>query len=81
MKKAKYLLALPLAAVSAILAACATTSHCNNDACYDRNVSSVDPYKKGDIAEWGTEKKVAKDEEEAEVRERPASAKMRKFDR
>lgn len=35
---------------------------CNNDACYDRNVSSVDPYKKGDIAAWGSEREVAERE-------------------
>lgn len=77
----KFLMMLPVAAVTAILAACATTSQCNNDACYDRNVSSVDPYKKGDIAAWGTEKKVAEQEEEAEVRERRSTPIMRRFER
>jgi hypothetical protein len=80
MKKMKFLMMLPVAAVTAILAACATTSHCNNDACYDRNVSSVDPYKKGDIATWGTEKKVAEQEEEKEARE-PRTPVMRRFER
>lgn len=81
MKKMKFLMMLPVAAVSAVLAACATTSHCNNDACYDRNVSSVDPYKKGDIAAWGTEKKVAEEEDEAEARERRSTPIMRRFER
>lgn len=77
MKKMKYLFMLPLAAVSALFTACATTNHCNNDACYDRNVSSVDPYKKGDVAAWGTEKKV---KEEEERQERMDSHRTRRFD-
>lgn len=61
----KYVLSvvLPLTGVSAVLGACASMSSCNNDACYDRKISSVDPYKKGDIATWGSEKEVAEQEE------------------
>ncbi len=58
MKKVlKYFLAavLPLAGLSALLGSCASTP-CNNDACYDRSLSSVDPYEEGEIAAWGSEK-------------------------
>jgi hypothetical protein len=56
-KYLKYLLtaALPLAGLSVLLGSCANTP-CNNDACYDRSLSSVDPYEEGDIAAWGSEK-------------------------
>jgi hypothetical protein len=60
---------LPLTGISALLGACSSMSTCNNDACYDRNISSVDPYKKGDIATWGTEKKIAEWEEAEERRQ------------
>lgn len=50
-----------------ILAGCAART-CRNDACYNRKVASVDPYKKGEIAAWGTEKEAAKKEEEEEVK-------------
>jgi hypothetical protein len=46
---------LPFAGLSAILGSCASTP-CNNDACYDRSLSSVDPYEEGDVAAWGSEK-------------------------
>lgn len=46
---------IPLAGLSALIGACASTT-CNNDACYNRRVSSVDPYKEGDVAAWGSEK-------------------------
>lgn len=59
---------LPLTGVSALLGACSTSPVCNNDACYDRKVSSADPYKKGDIAAWGTEKEVAEQEEKMQRR-------------
>lgn len=73
MKKAlKYLVTvvLPLTGITALFGACSTTSSCNNDACYDRSVSSVDPYKKGEIAAWGTEKEEAERENAREIQER-----------
>lgn len=56
-KYLKYALtvALPLAGLTAVLGSCASTP-CNNDACYDRSLSSVDPYDDGEVAAWGTEK-------------------------
>lgn len=56
-KYLKYILtvALPLSGLAALLGSCASTP-CNNDACYDRSLSSVDPYEEGEIAAWGTEK-------------------------
>jgi hypothetical protein len=53
----KYVLKvlLPLAGMTALLGSCASTP-CNNDACYNRNLSSVDPYEEGDVAQWGSEK-------------------------
>jgi hypothetical protein len=71
MKKAwKYFVAvvLPVSGLSALFGSCASTTTCNNDACYDRNISSADPYRKGDIAAWGTEKEVAKQEQEEQER-------------
>ena len=50
---------LSVTAASVLLGACASVSQCNNDACYERRVSSVDPYRKGDVAAWGTEKEQA----------------------
>lgn len=41
---------------------------CRNDSCYDRQISSVNPYKKGDVAAWGTEKEVAAQDEEKETK-------------
>ncbi len=82
MKRAwKYIttVVLPLAGLSTLLGSCASTN-CNNDACYDRNISSVDPYRKGDVAAWGSEKEIkAKEEEEEEtrVRETPAMRRSR----
>jgi len=46
---------LPLCGLTALLGSCAYTP-CNNDACYDRSLSSVDPYEEGEVAAWGTEK-------------------------
>jgi hypothetical protein len=72
MKKAwKYFVAvvLPISGLSALLTACSTTEPCNNDACYDRNLSSSDPFKKGDIAAWGTEKDVAAQEDERDAKD------------
>lgn len=53
----RYLLTLflPLLCLTFILGSCASTP-CNNDACYDRSLSSVDPYEDGEVAAWGTEK-------------------------
>ena len=68
---------LPLTGLSALVGGCSSTPTCNNDACYDRNVSSVDPYKKGEIAAWGTEKEVAEQEEEKE-RRWPSTPMMRR---
>ncbi|MGE3261483.1 MAG: hypothetical protein AB7K68_06870 [Bacteriovoracia bacterium] len=70
MKKAwKYFVAvvLPVSGLSALFAAC-STAPCNNDACYDRNLSSADPYKQGDIAAWGSEKQIAEQEDERDAR-------------
>jgi hypothetical protein len=53
---------LPLAGLSALIGACASTP-CNNDSCYSRRISSVDPYKEGEIAAWGTEKEQAEQDE------------------
>lgn len=69
MRKAlKYLLVvvLPITGLTFLFGSCAATPSCNNDACYNRSVSSVDPYKKGNIATWGTEKEVADQDEEKE---------------
>lgn len=57
--KFSLVLVLSVSSISALLSACASVSQCNNDACYDRRVSSVDPYKKGEVAAWGTEKEQA----------------------
>jgi hypothetical protein len=56
-KYLKYVLtvALPLSGLTTLLGSCASTP-CNNDACYDRSLSSVDPYEEGDVAAWGSEK-------------------------
>lgn len=53
----KKMLRYVLAAVGvvALLGSCAHTP-CNNDACYNRELSSVDPYEEGEIAAWGSEK-------------------------
>ena len=59
---------LPIGAFTALLGACSGSPACNNDACYDRKISSVDPYKKGDVAQWGSEKATARQEEEQESR-------------
>ena len=70
MKKAKkmwkyfFTVVLPITGLQALFGSCASTPVCNNDACYDRSISSVDPYKKGEIAEWGTEKAVAEQEKD-----------------
>ena len=67
----------PLAGISALLGACASMNACNNDACYDRHISSVDPYKKGEIANWGSEKATAEREEEKARILSPASERAR----
>jgi hypothetical protein len=56
-KYLKYVLTvvLPLTGLTAILGSCASTP-CNNDQCYDRSLSSVDPFDDGEVAAWGTEK-------------------------
>jgi len=54
---------LPVTGLSTLFGSCASTPSCNNDACYDRKIASVDPYRKGEIAAWGTELEVAKQEE------------------
>jgi len=63
MRKLKYTMfvILPLLGSSALLGSCASTP-CNNDACYDRSLSSVDPYEDGEIAAWGAEKQQKKRE-------------------
>jgi hypothetical protein len=61
-KLLKVLLLLPVSGLIGIFTSCASGPACNNDACYDRNLSSSDPYQKGDIAAWGTEKEVAEEE-------------------
>lgn len=63
--KYMFTLVLPLAGLSAMLGSCASTP-CNNDACYDRKISSVDPYEEGDVAQWGTEKQ-QKDREKQQI--------------
>lgn len=74
---AKVICCAALAVLSAGLISCATAPACNNDACYDRKISSVDAYKAGDIAAWGNEKEAAQQEEEKEFQQRGAG---RKFD-
>jgi len=85
MKKAwKYFVAvvLPISGLSALFGSCASTSTCNNDACYDRNLSSVDPYRQGEIAAWGTEKEQAeKDAEREKVKEQRMVMPTGRFDR
>jgi hypothetical protein len=56
-------IALGIFVVCLILQSCAGDKYCRTDACYNREISSVDPYKKGDIAAWGTEKETAQQEE------------------
>lgn len=64
-------LVLPLAGLSVLLGSCASTP-CNTDSCYDRKISSVDPYEDGDVAAWGTEKEEkAKEEAKEEAKEQP----------
>jgi len=45
-----------------IFNSCASSS-CRNDACYNRRIASIDPYKDGEIAAWGSEKQAAEEEE------------------
>lgn len=52
-KKIMYIVAA--VGLVAFLGSCAHTP-CNNDACYNRELSSVDPYENGEIAAWGSEK-------------------------
>jgi hypothetical protein len=68
-KMTKYIWTVSIAGISAFFSSCAGTQTCNNDACYDRKISSVDPFKKGDIAAWGSEKAMAEQEEEKEYKE------------
>lgn len=63
-----FVVVLPVCGLAFLFGSCASTPSCNNDACYERNVSSVDPYKKGNIATWGSEKEVADQDEEKEMR-------------
>lgn len=69
-KLMKYLLVVvfPVCGLTFLFGSCAATPSCNNDACYERNVSSVDPYKKGNIAAWGSEKEVADQDDQKEKR-------------
>jgi hypothetical protein len=53
--KYTFTLVLPLVSLTAMLGSCASAP-CNTDSCYDRKLSSVDPYDAGDVAAWGTEK-------------------------
>ncbi len=64
---------LPMLAVTFVFASCASWSGCNTDACYDRAISSVDPYRKGDVAAWGTEKEQAEKDYERERHSRMSS--------
>ncbi len=50
-----YMLTVVLPVAGILLSACASSPACNNKACYDRKLASVDPYKEGEIAVWGTE--------------------------
>ncbi len=50
--------------IVALLGSCAHTP-CNNDACYNRELSSVDPYENGEIAAWGSEVWEKKKEQKA----------------
>jgi hypothetical protein len=59
MKSKWVLLVLPVAVGLGILGSCASTKSCNNDACYERKLSSVNPYEEGEIAAWGSEKEAA----------------------
>ena len=61
--KTVFALVAPVLALG-FFVSCASTSHCNTDACYDRQISSVDAYKRGNIAAWGSEKEMAQQEEE-----------------
>jgi len=58
---------LPFSGLAALFG-CSATPTCNNDSCYDRSLSSVDPYKAGDIAAWGTEKDEAQKEQQKDGR-------------
>jgi len=63
-KRAAWVIAV--SGFSVMITACAGNSVCRNDACYDRKISSVDPYRKGEIATWGTEQEVFEEEESRE---------------
>lgn len=53
---------LAAAATVTLLGSCAHTP-CNNDYCYNRELSSVDPFEKGEIAAWGSEEYERKKEQ------------------
>ncbi|MCO5144343.1 MAG: hypothetical protein M9962_14750 [Oligoflexia bacterium] len=73
MKKSKWkkvlIVIAPVVGILSILGACSSTKICDNDVCYDREISSVDPYQDGEIAAWGSEKRVADEEKEAKKKE------------
>ena len=61
MKKTwKYVLAV--VGMVTLLGSCAHTP-CNNDYCYNRELSSVDPFDKGEVAAWGSEEHERKKEQ------------------
>ena len=66
MTKWKYVLTviLPSTGMVVFLGSCSSNTVCNTDACYERKLASVDPFKEGEIASWGTEKEVAEKEKQ-----------------
>lgn len=62
--KKKWIFGLTLVATVVLLGSCAHTP-CNNDYCYNRELSSVDPFEKGEVAAWGSEEWERKREQKA----------------
>ena len=63
-----FFLVLPVTGLGLLLGSCAGTPTCSNDACYDRKISSVDPYREGEVAAWGSEAEIREKEYNDEKR-------------
>ena len=61
----------PLTGITTFFGSCTSTPTCNNDACYDRQIASVDPYRDGEVAAWG---KTEKEELEKDRRDQKIHA-------
>lgn len=81
MKKEKIVKVLiPAIMAATFLYSCAssTDERCYNDACYNRKIASVDPYKEGQLAAWGSEEADDKDDtrDKSEGPKRPPGSRM-----